>query len=88
MGIILQSVALVAAGVASLGLYALWQFIIRPMLSPINKLPGPPNTSFLFGQSQEVHIGDSAAVFTSWEEKYGTAILGIGPLGVRPKLPS
>lgn len=81
---LLEALIISACSVGSLCIYAVWKFIIRPMYSPINKLPGPRADSFIYGQAFEAHIGDSCALWKKWEAQYGTAILGIGPLGVSP----
>ncbi len=83
MGLLTQAITTLALCGAPVVLYTIWEFIVRPMLSPINKLRGPVNQSFLFGNSMEVHIGDALPAWRRWAKEFGPTYLGLGPLGVR-----
>lgn len=65
--------------------FLLWKtvnFIVRPYLSPLRSLPGPPSPSWLWGQMKRmVEIGDDQLV-EKWLEQYGKNIVTNGILNV------
>ena len=51
--------------------------------SKTTKLNGPPSSSWLFGVSKEVLLGDSGALFEKWASTHGSVYQVAGPLGER-----
>ncbi|KAI0075930.1 cytochrome P450 [Panus rudis PR-1116 ss-1] len=62
-------------------LVALWKallFVIRPYLSPLRSLPGPPNPSWFFGQMKQMWEVDDPGLAEHWVEQYGHSITFTG----------
>ena len=57
-------------------------FVIRPYLSPLRSLPGPPSPSWLWGNmKQMVEAGDDSLT-QKWFEQYGRTIVTTGLFNV------
>ncbi|KAH8115692.1 cytochrome P450 [Phellopilus nigrolimitatus] len=53
------------------------------MRSKMTKLHGPPASSWLFGVSKDVFLGDSGEIYEKWAEEYGPVYQIPGPFGSR-----
>ncbi|TCD69789.1 hypothetical protein EIP91_006326 [Steccherinum ochraceum] len=49
--------------------------LVRPWLSPLKQLPGPPNPSWLFGHFRQKFTTDNLLKQEQWVEKYGNNIV-------------
>ena len=77
--------ALMAAGAATTFYisYKIAKILIRGYFSPVRDIPGPPSTSFIYGNAQEV-ISDEAQ--EEWETRYGKVILFKGLFNVSERV--
>ncbi|KAJ3774193.1 cytochrome P450 [Lentinula raphanica] len=59
----------------SYGLFLLAQYLYRETTSPLNKLPGPPNPSWIYGNSKELQDDELDVTQTKWVEEYGPTLV-------------
>lgn len=55
-------------------------FVIRPYLSPLRSLPGPPSPSWLWGEMK--HMMAVSDVQEEWFQQYGKTIVSHGLFNV------
>ncbi|EMD37142.1 hypothetical protein CERSUDRAFT_115058 [Gelatoporia subvermispora B] len=60
---------LVAA--AFIGIYKFLQILLRPFTSPLRNLPGPPNPSFIYGNTRQLARDGFSDTIRAWIDKYG-----------------
>ncbi|KII91538.1 hypothetical protein PLICRDRAFT_156698 [Plicaturopsis crispa FD-325 SS-3] len=67
------SLLFVSAGATLLafGLYKLAELVYGNLASPLRNLPGPPSSSWIFGNFNEIAEEDPAVVHERWVQKYG-----------------
>ncbi|KAJ3824342.1 cytochrome P450 [Lentinula raphanica] len=75
MNPIIQIVASIFGTLGAYGLFLLARFLIREAISPLNNLPGPPNPSWIQGNSKEVQDPELDVAQEKWVDKYGTTIV-------------
>lgn len=59
------------------------QRILRPLFSPLRLLPGPPSSSWLFGNLLEIRALDNVDPHEQWFKQYGPVFKYKGFLNVR-----
>ncbi|KAJ3824346.1 hypothetical protein F5880DRAFT_1480401 [Lentinula raphanica] len=70
---ILQIILSIFGTLGSYGLFLLIRYVYAEATSPLTKLPGPPNPSWIHGNSKELQ--DAATVMQErWVEQYGPTI--------------
>lgn len=57
--------------------------LVKPRLSPLNQLPGPPNPSWVHGHFKERFTNDNLLLQEKWVEEYGNNIALKAAFGVR-----
>ncbi|KAF8960371.1 cytochrome P450 [Flammula alnicola] len=62
------------ATVGVYGLYKLAKFLYDQWTSPLRVLPGPPNSSFIFGNLKEIWEAENSVLHEKWVEQYGSTI--------------
>ncbi|OCH85826.1 cytochrome P450 [Obba rivulosa] len=72
MALTLSTLALsVLVAAAFIGIHKLIQILLRPITSPLRYVPGPPNSSLLYGNSRDLaRVGFSDMVL-AWFQAYG-----------------
>ncbi|TFK45671.1 cytochrome P450 [Heliocybe sulcata] len=61
-------------------IYKIASRVIRPLLSPVRNLPGPPNPSIVFGHMKAMFGNDFASVQEGWLREYGPVVRFTGIL--------
>ncbi|KAI0329988.1 cytochrome P450 [Cubamyces sp. BRFM 1775] len=56
-------------------LWKAWTVLSRPYRSPLRNLPGPPTSSWLYGNLKTIHAEDIAAPQERWAAEYGPNIV-------------
>lgn len=69
-------------GIVALLLWRVLQFIVRPYLSPLRTLPGPPNSSWLWGQTKQMALLGDDHLIEKWLDQYGDNLTFTGVLNV------
>ncbi|KAK7687003.1 hypothetical protein QCA50_009502 [Cerrena zonata] len=77
MGIITWSII---GGMVTVLLWRAVEFIVRPYLSPLRALPGPPSPSWLWGQTKQMALLGDEHLIEKWLEQYGNNITVTGVL--------
>ncbi|GBE77352.1 predicted protein [Sparassis crispa] len=57
--------------------FAFWKFLnllILPYTSSLRYLPGPPSSSWIYGNLKEIFHADNSVLHETWFEKYGATI--------------
>ncbi|KAJ3980614.1 cytochrome P450 [Lentinula detonsa] len=75
MNPILQIVVSIIGTLGAYGLFLLAQYLYRQATSPLNNLPGPPNSSWIHGNSKEIQDAEISVLHEKWVEEYGTTIV-------------
>ncbi|KAJ3898376.1 cytochrome P450 [Lentinula edodes] len=68
----LQILASIFGTLGVYGLFLLAQYLYREATSPLNALPGPPNSSWIYGNSKEIQDAETSVTQEKWVEEYGT----------------
>lgn len=71
--------------IAVFSLVALWKavvFFVRPYVSPLRSLPGPPSPSWFWGQVKYMLELDDDALIERWIERYGNNVTFTGLFNV------
>ncbi|KAJ3889400.1 cytochrome P450 [Lentinula edodes] len=68
----LQVLASIFGTLGVYGLFLLAQYLYREATSPLNALPGPPNSSWIYGNSNEIQDAETSVTQEKWVEEYGT----------------
>ncbi|KAF5344244.1 hypothetical protein D9758_012354 [Tetrapyrgos nigripes] len=74
MNLTLQVAASVLGAIALVLSYLVVKSIYSKYTSPLRSLPGPKNTSWLFGNLREIQKAENAVLHEEWTEKYGPTI--------------
>ncbi|KAJ3724075.1 cytochrome P450 [Lentinula raphanica] len=80
---ILQLTLSILGTLASYGLFLLARYLHREATSPLNKLPGPPNPSWILGNSKELQDAELDEMQAKWVEEYGPTFVFKWFLGKR-----
>ncbi|KAJ4485445.1 cytochrome P450 [Lentinula aciculospora] len=72
---ILQIFVSIVGTLGAYGLFLLAQYIYWEVTSPLNVLPGPPNSSWIYGNSKEIQDAETSVVHEKWVEKYGRTLV-------------
>ncbi|KDR81931.1 hypothetical protein GALMADRAFT_135320 [Galerina marginata CBS 339.88] len=62
---------------ATLGLYVVYKLsgiFYRQWTSPLNILPGPPNSSLIYGNMKQIWDAENSVLHEQWVEEYGSTI--------------
>ncbi|KAJ3805519.1 cytochrome P450 [Lentinula aff. lateritia] len=70
----LQIFASIFGTLGAYGLFLLAQYFYREATSPLNALPGPPNSSWIYGNSKEIQDAETSVTQEKWVEEYGTTL--------------
>lgn len=62
MNPILQVLVSVIGTLSAYGLFLVAQYVYWQLTSPLQTLPGPPNSSFMYGNSREIQ--DAVRIFS------------------------
>lgn len=65
--------------VSAFALYHLLDFLLRPLLSPLRNIRGPPNPSLLWGHLKLIREADTAVLHEEWEKEFGHTFVYKGP---------
>lgn len=65
------------------GFFKLFRFWYRSYTSPLRRLPGPPSSSFLWGNLKAMREAGPAVLQQQWLEQYGGTLAYPGFFGVR-----
>ncbi|KAJ3838895.1 cytochrome P450 [Lentinula raphanica] len=71
---ILQIILSIFGTLGSYGLFLLIRYVYAEATSPLTKLPGPPNPSWIHGNSKELQDHEIAVMQEKWVEQYGPTI--------------
>ncbi|KAE9397676.1 cytochrome P450 [Gymnopus androsaceus JB14] len=74
MNPILQVLVSVIGTLSAYGLFLVAQYVYWQLTSPLQTLPGPPNSSFMYGNSREIQDAENSVVHEKWVEEYGSTI--------------
>ncbi|CCM04147.1 uncharacterized protein FIBRA_06309 [Fibroporia radiculosa] len=55
-------------------IYKLLPVLLSPFTSTLRNLPGPPNTSWFYGNLKEIQAAEQSTLHNAWVEKYGKTI--------------
>jgi len=70
----LQVLAAVAGALTCCGLSSILLLLWHEHTSPLNKLPGPPHSSWLTGNFKEIQSTDAAVFYEKWIPEYGPTL--------------
>ncbi|KII91512.1 hypothetical protein PLICRDRAFT_135746 [Plicaturopsis crispa FD-325 SS-3] len=73
------------ATLVAFGLYKLAELVYKNISSPLQNLPGPPSSSWVYGNFREILQADPSVVHEKWVEQYGQTFKYAG-LGNVPRL--
>ncbi|CAL1709423.1 unnamed protein product [Somion occarium] len=76
---------LILAAFVALIFIALWKvvpFVVRPYLSPLRRLPGPPSPSWFYGHFRDIFKAENSVLHEKWIEEYGNVITYAGFLNI------
>ncbi|KAK4702381.1 hypothetical protein P7C70_g3843, partial [Phenoliferia sp. Uapishka_3] len=71
LSIPLSKTSIAAAFSVSLIVCILHRLFIRPLLSPLRDIPGPPSASIVYGNLQRIIAEQPGTAHREWSEKYG-----------------
>lgn len=74
--------ASLSATFGAYGLYKILSFFYTQWTSPLKTLPGPPRTSFLWGNMKEIFEAENSVVHEQWSKDYGPTIRYRGLFGL------
>ncbi|KIK57951.1 hypothetical protein GYMLUDRAFT_45751 [Collybiopsis luxurians FD-317 M1] len=75
MHIITQIAVSVFGTLSAYGLFLGAQFLYQQLTSPLRNLPGPPNSSWIYGNSKEIQSAANSVAHEKWVEEHGNTIV-------------